>query len=186
MKKQTAKSGASEATKAHVAFGLDEHGKPRAARFVGASPALLAKAAQAMQLQLVEIQTEAEGAAASKLPTGRLYSTGRGFVPNVRRELYARLLEALGSKAGSGAAVATAENVYPSSYDELAAGHLVLVQADKLEWGWWEAVVVARQNETVTVKWRDYKAPEFVRHFDAVALIRAPAPRGPTTESSAP
>jgi len=138
-----------------------------------------------MQLQLVEIQTEPEATAASKLPTGRLYSTGRGFVPNVRRELYARLLEALGAKAGGGAPVAAPENAYPSSYEQIAPGHVVLVQADKLEWGWWEAVVVARQNETVTVRWRDYKAAEFVRHFDAVALIRPPAPPSPGTKPSA-
>ena len=70
-------------------------------------------------------QHEDSPSEAKKLPTGRLYSTaGRGFVPNVRRDLYAKLLAAL-ELQGSEGADATAY-VYPATYDEIAPGHLVL------------------------------------------------------------
>lgn len=38
--------------KTFVLFGADDHGKPRAATFTGADPALLAKAAEVMVLRL--------------------------------------------------------------------------------------------------------------------------------------
>jgi hypothetical protein len=34
--------------------------------------------------------------AAKKLPLGRLYANGRGFVPNIRQSLYSDLVVALG------------------------------------------------------------------------------------------
>jgi hypothetical protein len=39
-------------TKSYILLGADEYAKPRAARFTGEDPALLAKAAQAMHLRL--------------------------------------------------------------------------------------------------------------------------------------
>ena len=170
-----------------VMFGTDEHAKPRAARFTSASVTVVTKAAQAMQLKFAEVTTEAQAEVAQKLPTGRLYSTGKGFVPPVRRELFAKLLAAFGIEAvGDTPRAASADHVYPASYDEIAPGHLVLVQ-ESLKYGWWEAIVLERNAENVTVKWRDYpKAPPFTRHFDAVALIRPPAPISqPAVESKA-
>jgi hypothetical protein len=47
---------------------------------------------------------KAEGPAlaelASKLPTGRLYATGRGFVPPMRKDQYAKLVEQLNAAGG--------------------------------------------------------------------------------------
>lgn len=37
----------------------------------------------------------------------------------------------------------------PKSWGEIAAGHLVIAQAS-LEYGWWEAVVLARNGDTFT------------------------------------
>jgi hypothetical protein len=48
---------------------------------------------------------------------------------------------------------------------------------ESLECGWWEAVVVERNGDLVTVRYRDYpQYPPMVRHRSAVALIGAPAP----------
>lgn len=184
MGKQT-KSHDAEHAKILVVFGIDPSGKPRAARFVGANAKLVAKAAQAMELKVAEAATEAQAEIAKKLATGRLYSTGRGFVPYLRRDLYTKLLAALGVEGGEsgGPADARAAYVYPATYDEIAPGHLVLVQ-ESLQYGWWESIVVARNGDMVTVRWRDYKAPEFVRHLDAVALIRPPAPPAPQADAS--
>jgi hypothetical protein len=185
MTKQTAKPGDGGDARTLIVFGTDEHDKPRAARFSGANSALVEKAAQAMELRVAEITTDGQVEIAKKLPTGRLYSTGRGFVPNVRKDLYAKLLAVLGIQpsGGQGSERSAPAHVYPGSYDEIAAGHLVLVQ-ETLEFGWWEAIVLERNADMLTVRWRDYKSPKFVRHLDAVALIRPPAPPNQPTDAS--
>jgi hypothetical protein len=43
-----------------ILLGVDEHGRPRAARFTGHGSDLLAKAAAAMKLDLVEVKTNAQ------------------------------------------------------------------------------------------------------------------------------
>jgi hypothetical protein len=38
--------------------------------------------------------------------------------------------------------------------------------------GWWECVVIARDNEILTLRYRDYpKVPKFERHISTIALI---------------
>jgi len=64
----------------------------------------------------------------------------------------------------------------PQSWDEIAPGHLVIAQ-EALEYGWWEAIVIARNGDMLTLRFRDYpKLPKFSRHRAAVALISAVAP----------
>ena len=42
---------------------------------------------------------------------------------------------------------------------------------------WWEAIVIARNGDMLTLRFRDYpKLPKFSRHRAAVALISAVAP----------
>ena len=77
-----------------ILFGVDEHDKPRAARFTGNGIQLLTKAAAAMKLKLCEATTTDLMEVAKQLPKGRLYSNGRGFVPYVRRDLYVKLIAA--------------------------------------------------------------------------------------------
>ena len=95
MSKTNINASASEA-KATVVFGIDEHEKPRAARFTDAKPDLIGKAAQLMELKVCEASSPELAELAKKLPVGRLYANGRGFVPYVRRDLYAKLLAAFG------------------------------------------------------------------------------------------
>jgi hypothetical protein len=48
---------------------------------------------------------------------------------------------------------------------------LVLLQ-ESLPAGWYEAVVIARDNEQLTLRLRDYpKYPSFIRHLRSVALV---------------
>ena len=63
-----------------IVLGLDE-GKPRAARFPASQADLVAKAAKAMNLTVCKADGAALAELAKKLPSGRLYATGRGFVP---------------------------------------------------------------------------------------------------------
>ena len=44
------------------------------------------------------------------------------------------------------------------------------------EYGWWEAIVLARTGDMLTLRFRDYpKLPKFARHRAAVALMSPPA-----------
>jgi hypothetical protein len=63
----------------------------------------------------------------------------------------------------------------PRTWDEIAPGHLVIAQ-EALDYGWWEAVVIGRDGDMFTLRFRDYpKLPKFVRHRNAIALMSPPA-----------
>ena len=66
-----------------IVLGRDEAGKPRAARFPASQANLVAKAAKATNLTVCTAEGAALAELAKKLPSGRLYATGRGFVPSV-------------------------------------------------------------------------------------------------------
>ena len=78
-----------------IVLGRDEAGKPRAARFPTGHDGVVAKAAKAMNLAVCKADGEVLAELAKKLPPGRLYSTGRGFVPSVGQSLYGKLVEQL-------------------------------------------------------------------------------------------
>jgi hypothetical protein len=63
----------------------------------------------------------------------------------------------------------------PRNWDEICPGHLVIAK-QTLECGWFEAVVVERNGDLVTLRYRDYPSyPNHVRHRTAVALINLPS-----------
>jgi hypothetical protein len=160
-----------------IVMGYDEHHKPCAARFTGADPNLVAKAAKLMDLEVREALSEDLAEIAKKLPVGRLYGNGRGFVPNVRQELYSQVVAALSGEPQGTTTVQEAMPIasgLPRTWDEIAAGHLVIAQ-ETLDLGWWEAIVIARKDDMFTLRFRDYpKIPKFVRHRSAIALMSPP------------
>jgi hypothetical protein len=168
---------AKPAGKTYVIFGTDEYSKPRGARFATESPGLLAEAAQALRLRLVEVEAANEELAevAAKLPAGRLHASGKGMVPYIKGELYYELLPAaLGGLWPQQNPDPAAEDL-PRTWDEVAPGHVVIAR-ETLEFGWWEAVVIERNGDLVTVRYRDYPHfPPQVRHRSFVALISSPA-----------
>ena len=87
---------ATAATPPLIVLGFDEQQKPRGARFVDAKPDLVTKAADLLGFKVYEASSEDVAEYAKKLPLGRLYANGRGFVPNVRQDLYSDLVVALG------------------------------------------------------------------------------------------
>jgi hypothetical protein len=59
----------------------------------------------------------------------------------------------------------------PDNWDEIAPGHLVIAQ-ESLANGWWEAIVLDRKDDMLTLRFRDYpRLPKFFRHRTAVALV---------------
>jgi hypothetical protein len=173
-----------------VLFGMDEHGKPKAAKFSDKHADVATKAAGALQLRVLAVTDPKVADLAAKLPAGRIHANGRGFVPFVRRDLYAKLLEAAGpgadqsasqSPGGAGSSGAGGPgnpnapgrepiSILPQNWDEIGQGHLVISQDDP-EDGWYEAIVLARRGDMLTLKSRDYPGRSWTEHVFAVGLM---------------
>jgi hypothetical protein len=157
--------------KTYVLLGADEYAKPRAARFTAEDPELLAKAAASMFLRLVEVTEPDVAEIAAKLPAGRLHASGKGLVPYIKGDLYLDLIAAnLNGEDPPASPDPTAQEI-PGSWDEIARGHVVIAK-ETSECGWWDAVVIERTGDLVTVRYRDYPdCPSMIRHRSAIALI---------------
>jgi hypothetical protein len=143
---------------------------------------LVAKTAKATNLTVCTAEGAALAELAKKLPSGRLYATGRGFVPSVGRNLYVKIVEQLNltGQLVAGEIDDSDEQPapgLPATWDDIAVGHLVIAH-DSVNAGWWEAIVLARDGDMLTLKWRDYPyQANAVRHAGAVALLK-PTPVG--------
>ena len=160
-----------------IVLGLHE-GQPRAARFPATQADLVAKAAKAMNLTVCKAEGPGLVDLTKKLQEGRLYATGRGLVPSIRRNLYDRLVEQFrlaGQPIPKTSDQAQAEQPaqdLPSTWDDIAFGHLVIAHESAGQ-GWWEAIVLARDGDMLTLKWRDYPwQSNVVRHAATVALLK--------------
>jgi hypothetical protein len=156
-------------------FGADEYGKPRGATFWNADPAVLAKAVDTLCLRMWEPTTPELKRLAKLLAPGKLEATGPGFLPFISGDLYQDLVgETVGDQQPAPAQSGNPRPL-PRTWDEISAGHLVIIQ-ESLECGWWEAIVVERKGDLLTLKYRDYpRYPKLVRHRSAVALISPPS-----------
>ena len=168
------------ATPPLIVLGFDEQQKPRGARFVDAKPDLVTKATDLLGFKVYEASPQEVAEYAKKLPLGRLYANGRGFVPNIRQSLYSDLVVILGqepqaalTKTGDKDSLPAARGL-PRSWDEIGPGHLVIAQ-ESLQYGWWEAIVLDRQGDTFILQYRDYPhLPKFVRHRSGIAMMSPP------------
>jgi hypothetical protein len=134
-----------------------------------------------------------------KLPVGRIYARGKAFIPNIKRDLYDKLLAVVASckeeqdpsqaerttngapAPEGGLAQAPAEieaailpplaSGLPQNWESIAVGNMVLADEGPGE-GFWQAIVIARDSEIVTLRYRDYpKVPKFERHISTIGLI---------------
>lgn len=176
MKKNKPAKAEDDAGRSFLVFGLDEKGKPHAARFPASQKALAKKAAEAMQLHFGDAPDQL-GDVAQKLPIGRLYANGKGFVPPVRRELFARLAAAFNVQnpdTGMPLYRTTAAGL-PKTFDEIEVGKVVLAHLSFTD-GWWEFIVTHREGDLLTLRYRDYPNEEtLVRNIASVALINPAA-----------
>jgi hypothetical protein len=122
------------------------------------------------------------------------------FLPNIRRELYDQILEAAriaaeqsDAKIEAGAAeqsaavkalkdqadaaltevrcVSPVTSGLPRSWEAIGVGHMVLAHESPDD-GWWEALVIKREDDILTLRYRDApKLPTFIRHVTTVALV---------------
>lgn len=184
MGKQPEKKTANAPDKLFV-FGLDEDGKPRGARFAEFNEKVVGAAAQ-MKLASVHPASSAVAEIGMKLPVGRLYASGKAFVPPIRRDLLGKLkaaLEATGDtshvhhpapapspeKAKAGGVVAAG---LPRTWESIDVGQMVLVEDDDPGFGWWPCLVTKREDQVLTLRLRDYPDKgTYVRHIAQVGLV---------------
>jgi hypothetical protein len=164
-----------------IVFGLDGDDKPRAGVFAAKVGDAVRQAASQLRLRTFDATSVDGQALAARTPAGRVQDDGKPFLPYVPRDLYDRLAtiadaaEVLSAPVpppdnGSGAPP-TAPGL-PTTWDAIAVGHLVIAQDDYAGDGWWEATVINRSNDILTLRWRDYpRFKPFTRHVAAVALL---------------
>jgi len=154
-----------------IVFGPDEANKPRAASFTGGEVEAATKAAELMKLRVLKVAGPELTELAASLQAGRIYASGLGFVPPIRPSIYERLTELADPKPAPS---------LPRGWDDIEIGHLVLAPEAGGE-GYWETIVVAKDNDMLTLKWRDYPGyPNVVCHRTAVALLK-PSAAEPST-----
>lgn len=154
-------------------FGRDEGGKPHASRF-GAKDATLAEhAAGLMGMQVLRLETSEHQELGAKLPAGRVFESGRAFVPFVKGALFDQLAATPGAftparppetavpatasrKAGGGRPTQKASDgkpavekaapgpgTPPADRDALAVGHRCLAAEENAPEVWYLAEVTA-------------------------------------------
>ena len=172
-------------------FGL-ENGKPIGARFPS-SEIRIFEIVKAKALEIHPAYNDEWAALGMQLPAGRIYARGKWFIPPIKQALFDQLQTTLAackeqherSQAERTAAAAAAQERrgsspqlgtgFPRTRNELSPGHLVLAQ-ESLPEGWWEAVVVQRDGEVLTLRYRDYpKADQIKRTIWSVALLHVGA-----------
>jgi hypothetical protein len=170
-----------------VLYGFDEGGKPRAACFAAKDAVLAKKAAGLMGLSVLPVANQQQIEIAAKLPLGRLYSSGRGLVPNVRAALYEKLIAAAGGVAVASQTSSNAEgqepglkqnskaasaHQLPTSWDAIDVGHVVIVQEAEKVSGWSEATVVQKSGDMFTLRWQAPPNKKLItRHRLNLALL---------------
>lgn len=111
--KRSSTAPAAAATPPMIVLGFDDQQKPRGAKFVNAKPDLVAKAAQLMGFKVYQASLPDVAEVAKKLPLGRLYANGRGFVPNIRQSLYSDLIVELAIKPEALVSNSDAKDILP-------------------------------------------------------------------------
>lgn len=185
-----------------VLFGRDQRGRPHAARFGAEDASLAGHAAELTGLKVLRVTAEHLPVTAA-LPQGRVFASGKAFVPFVREEAYKRIALAAGllstgeageqdapAKPADGPAepeaapeAAAAPTPDPAS-GPLAVGAVVLAcEGHRL--GWYEAIVQGTKAPGLyELSWRDWPLdPRILRRVVVLAQVPAAmawqnAPRG--------
>jgi len=153
-----------------VLFGIDNRGKPKAARFGKQHAGLALRAATQLQLKVLASNDPKVAEIAARLPVGRVHATGRTFVPFIRRDLYDKLVAAAANgnanptsppNGFSGASGSTPGGPahMPQNWQAIGIGDLVVANQSR-EDGWYEAIVVEQTGDMFTLRWPSRLDPE--------------------------
>lgn len=175
-----------------MVLGIGADGKAHASRFEPRDQQFAARAAELMGFHVVTVSPdndELHGVAAA-LPLGKIFATGRAFVPLVSRTAFDKLAPLVDGGISSAkpakpqpapdkpAAVPDTEPVSSADalWAKLGVGSAVLAtQPEVYGPGWWEAVVVGVEGDDLTVRWVDDATEEPVRVSRRNVALRHPA-----------
>jgi len=162
-------------------FGITSTGESRGARFTEFNDRAL-KFALSIGMVGVHPASPAFTELATKLPAGRLYASGKAFIPNVRRDVVKELNAILSSAADTSqqhrppattGEPQTIASGLPRSWESIEVGQVVLAEEDGVNEGYWACVVVKREADILTLRLRDFpkQKQQYVRNVAQVALI---------------
>jgi hypothetical protein len=144
-----------------IVFGKDEDGKIRAGYFESADADIARTAAEKLGFHSIAVDGTETTKIAEKLHAGDVHATGKMFLPVAQKKIYLALLGLAGLSEGA---------AIPTDWDTIKAGHVVVAHEGKSE-GWWEAIVIKRDSDSVILRWRDYpKQSKVRRHRSQIAL----------------
>ena len=182
-----------------IILGRDDAAKAHASYFTADQTLQARAAAAAMGMMVLPVITDEQRDLASRLPAGKLFSSGRAFVPFVKGSLYDQLIShvplkeqvrplrlvkpdepAGGAEGGAGEskapAAASAPLTMPADWSGIVVGSVVLANESPDE-GWWAAVVTSVQGHLCNLRWRDYpKQASVVRPITELALMHPSRP----------
>ena len=166
-----------ETEPAVIVFGYNEHRIPQASWFSEAEADLATRAARLMGLRVLRIENDTHRELAARLRQGQVYAADRTFAPAVQREIFDKLCELAGPVGAASPVEITASKAdvasRPASWEAIKIGDLVIAHESSQD-GWWEAIVVAVENDQLVLRWRDYARTPCVRRgrLDVALLPR--------------
>ncbi len=155
-----------------VVLGIDVDGKPHASRFEERDAPFVERAAELMGFRAIRVPPDhGLHAIADGLPLGKIFASGRAFVPFVGRLMFDKLAAVPQgggtTKSRAAAAVAPvqppaamftkeAATVADALWSKIEVGTVVLAaQPDLYGPGWWQSVVVAVEGDDLSLRWMD-------------------------------
>ena len=179
MGKMKAAANTDTAEPALIVFGLDEAKKARASWFGPLDVELAERAAGLVRMRALRVVTDEHRQVALELPQGRIFESGKGFVPFAKMAAYERLIAF--TDAFDPPVPVEAEPPYkpmptatsvPTNWADINVGSLVLACEGEMQ-GWFEAIAVAMPGcDLVELRWRDWpEEPAIVRRVSDLGLI---------------
>jgi hypothetical protein len=153
-----------------VVLGIDVDGRPHASRFEERDASFVQRAAELMGFHVVRVAPDNDElhGIAERLPLGKIFATGRAFVPFVSRSAFDRLAtmveggvttrapQAIGANQAAEMLQAESDDTADALWAKVEVGTVVLAaQPDLYGPGWWEGVVVGVDGDDLTLRWMD-------------------------------
>ena len=176
-----------------VVLGTVIEHKPRASRFEDRDAPFVVHAAELMGFHVIHVPPENTElyAIAEGLPLGKIFATGRAFVPFVGRAAFDKLTPlveggfTIEERAASGAEpvlpradmyTTDAINSADALWSKIEVGTLVLASHPEVYGpGWWEGIVVNVTGDDLTVRWTDEPTEDAIRVARRHVALRHPA-----------
>jgi hypothetical protein len=156
-----------------VVLGIDVDSKPHASRFAERDAPFVVRAAELMGFHVIRVtpdKTELH-TLAKALPLGKIFATGRAFVPFVARAAFKKLATlvdggvTIDARAAAGVAPAhpladmfttDAASTADALWSKIEVGTVVLASQPEI-WGpgWWEGIVVGIDGDDLTLHWME-------------------------------